>query len=250
VVRFSYSFTDHLTHVSSHAKMNDPQALFYLLPYTPAAVAVAHFPENAHNLVDAGKVNGPTAREEQVLPLITDKGYPDCDSFDPEPEASDADSGAVTREGTPTTSDSTYRDKVLRFGFDGIRDANGFIFGRDSDSHLLLVQPDSRGNKNNYGISRLHFRIHFNLENGMLMLTDSSTFRTLVGSVRLKRESTPLLLDTTIYCGTREASRLPHSAAGLYWARRDLRTKLSDVCGWDGPQPGLALANTRADTPT
>ncbi len=166
--------------------MNDPQALFYLLPYTSAAVAVANFPENAHCFVDAGKVNEPVAREEQALPLETDKGHADCDSLDPELEASDADTRAVTCEGTPTTSDSTYRDRVLRFGFDGIDDANGFVFGRDSDSHLLLVQPDSQGDLHNYGISRVHFRIHFNLENGMLMLTDSLTYGTLVGSARLK----------------------------------------------------------------
>jgi len=73
--------------------MNDPQALFYLLPYTPAAVAVANFPESAHCFVDAGKVNEPVAREEQALPLETDKGHVDCDSLDPELQASDADTG-------------------------------------------------------------------------------------------------------------------------------------------------------------
>ena len=181
--------------------MNDPQALFYLLPYTSAAVAVANIPENAHYLVDAGKVNELVAGEEQALTLTTDNRHTNCDSSDPELEASDADTTAVTREGTPNTSDSTYRDRVLRFGFDDIGDTNGFVFGRDPDSQLLLVQPDSQGDHTNYGVSRVHFRIHFNMENGMLMLTDSSTFGTLVGSVRLKRESTPLLSDTTVYCG-------------------------------------------------
>jgi len=169
--------------------MNDPKALFYLIPYTAEAKTVAQFPENAHYLADTEKIN--YRREVQALLPTVDCRDPDSDG-DSELEA---DSEATTREGTPNATETRIRDTVLRFGFDGMREAAGFVFGRDLHSHVLLAQPDTRD------ISRTQFRIHFNLDNRMLMLTDNSRFGTFVQGVRVKRESVSLTSDTPIFCG-------------------------------------------------
>ena len=179
--------------------MNDPQALFYLLLYTSAAVVVANFSENAHCFIDAEKVNEPVTRKEQALPLKTDKKHADCNFLNHELKVSDTDIKAVTCEGTLIISDSTYQDRVLRFDFNDIDDVNGFVFEQNSDSHPLLIQLNSQGNLHNYSISRVHFHIHFNLKNEMLMLTDSLIYDILIESARLKWESTSLLLNTTVY---------------------------------------------------
>jgi len=166
--------------------MNNSQALFYLLFYTSAAVIVANFSENAHCFVDTEKVNKPVTKKEQALSLKTDKKHADCNFLNHELKVSDTDIKAVTHEETSIIFDSTYWDRVLRFDFNDIDDVNGFVFEQNSDSHLLLIQLNSQINLHNYSISRVHFHIHFNLKNEMLMLTDSLIYDTLIESARLK----------------------------------------------------------------
>lgn len=165
--------------------MNDSKALFYLSPFSPAAQTAVGYPENARYQADAEKITHVQADEQKLLRAC-------------ELEAQESSTEALTREGTPNARSVTYRDMVLRFGFDDMEEAGGLVFGRDIRSHVLLARPDD---SDNYGISRVHFRIHLNLDNGMLMLTDTSTYGTFVQGVRMKRETTPLTTDTTILCG-------------------------------------------------
>lgn len=115
------------------------------------------------------------------------------------PQACDTEEGddTVTREGTPAAGGDENRESVaLRLGFDDLVTGKGFAFGRDPDSDIFLPDADN--------ISRHHFRIYFNLDSGVLMLEDTSTFGTSVGNIRLKRDSVALT-DEAIHCGYRNS---------------------------------------------
>jgi len=163
--------------------MDDQSAILYLIPYSPLAFEVAKDPRNARWL----------RRVELEV---------DCGVSEREPSISQAcDTGegddTVTREGTPAAGGDGNRDRVaLRLGFDNLVSAKGFTFGRDPDSGIVLPDADN--------ISRHHFRIYFNLDSGVLMLEDTSTFGTSVGNIRLKRDSernSVALTDEAIHCG-------------------------------------------------
>jgi len=163
--------------------MDDRSAILYLIPYSPLAYELAKDPKNARWLrhVELEVDCGVSEREPSILQA--------CDTG----EGDDT----VTREGTPAAGGDGNRERVaLRLGFDDLVTGKGFDFGRDPDSDILLPNTDS--------ISRHHFRIYFNLDSGVLMLEDTSTFGTSVGTIRLKRNSVALT-DEAIHCGYRNS---------------------------------------------
>ena len=104
---------------------------------------------------------------------------------------------AITREGTPWDENGI----ALRLGFDiePRKGTQGFVFGRDPVCDIVLPNISR--------ISKQHFRIHYNLSSGVLMITDTSTYGTIVGRRLLRRESLPLIAETTICCGARDRIR-------------------------------------------
>jgi hypothetical protein len=152
--------------------MEDPQTIVYLEPYTHDAITIVNLPENSQLLKRV-------ARESRQQLLFGETQTED---------------EALTREATPCDEESI----AIRLGFD-VEPRNGslgFGFGRVTETSLPdIIFP------NIDDISRLHFRIHYNLTSGVLMITDSSTNGTIVGGRFLRRGSMSLMAETTICCG-------------------------------------------------
>ncbi len=163
--------------------MEDPQAILYLLAFTDAATEALSFPENSHRVLKL-----PTIQRHTVVGLQNDEGTQDGLE----------DITNATRECSPCDDDEG-RELMLRLGFDDGSGPNGFVFGRDESCDVKLARS------NRCGISNKHFRVHFNLTSGVLLLSDTSKYGTTVGNRLLKHESIPLIADTHITCGFSKA---------------------------------------------
>lgn len=183
--------------------MEDPEAIVYLEPTSKDAIAIANLPENNQRLMKLppNPRQASLLRDSQIAAL---QQY--LNPLLPDPAIEEA----ITREATPCDED----DRILiRLGFD-IEPRNGslgFVFGRASSTAQTRVLPDvvfpNRPDNPDPDISRAHFRIHYNLSSGVLMITDSSMNGTIVGRSLLRRRSAPLMTTTTVCCGTRDRYR-------------------------------------------
>ncbi|KAI9762285.1 MAG: hypothetical protein M1840_001429 [Geoglossum simile] len=184
--------------------MGDSWAIVLLKPYTPDAIAIANLPANNKWL--AGQ---PEQHRESL---------PDEIVQSPEDEAG-------TREATPCDKNGCI---FIRLGFD-VEPRNGslgFLFGRETPTtprdtlfpDIVFPNVDSIGRPVT-DVSRFHFRIHYNLLSGVLMITDTSTNGTIHGGRLLRRESMPLMAENTIQCGTQGRIGFtiqPHETSDLY----------------------------------
>lgn len=181
--------------------MDDPDAFLYLKAITLAASVIVDLPENSE------------------LRVVAPEQSPTQVSHSPEAPESPAPHSAggarfeddtSTREPTPCDED----DRVfLKLGFrKKPRDTSlGFVFDRFSaavstnnkpdHARQGLIAPDSRIPPSS-DISRMQFRIHYNLSSGVLMITDSSTSGTTVGQKLIRKDATTLMTETTIFCGS------------------------------------------------
>ncbi|KAI9695408.1 MAG: hypothetical protein M1836_006460 [Candelina mexicana] len=171
--------------------MNDSQAILYLLPFTDAATEALSFPENSERVVRVSQL-APSQEVVDGASDVVDGHHRQASGLQ--------DAADVTSENTPSNHEyddvCAQQGRGLRIGFDDDFGESGIVFGRQQSSDVLLVR------NNVTGISRQQFRIHFNLESGVLMLTDTSKYGTVVGrGERLVKRSFPLMTNTTIYCG-------------------------------------------------